>query len=278
MRTALDFFVDPAQVLAQDSQTDQLDRTQEKNADQCRCPAGDGHVGYELLVQDDRCGDHRERLRHKAQRRGDSQRHPGKREDGVRGHLDQPDERLAGDLVAPAVALHRHAHLAEPDPGAQARNVAVSFGQGDEQVDDASIHQAEQAGLLGDGNLGQAAEHGVKAAEECAFDERLLPVGSDGVHDVGAALPLRDEILHRFGPILEVRVHDDHRVAGGMPEAGVHRRHLAEIARQVHHPDIVVLRNQAGQVGEAAVRAAVVDEDEFRRAGQVSRQRQQPLE
>jgi len=61
-----------------------------------------------------------------------------------------------------------------------------------------------------------------------------------------------------------------------MPEAGVHRRHLAEIARQVHHPDIVVLRNQAGQVGEAAVRAAVVDEDEFHGIGQTGGDLKQP--
>jgi len=235
-------------------------------------------MGDESHVQDERSGHDRQRHRHDAQRRGDPQRHPREGKDGVRGHLDQSDERLAGELVSPAVPFHRHTHLAEADPGAQARDVTVPFGQGDEQVDDAAIHQAEQAGLLGDGDLGQAAEHGVETAEEGALDERLLTVGSDGVHDVGAALPLRDEILHRFGPILKVRIHDDHRITGGMPESGVHRRHLAEIARQVHHPDIAVLRNQAGQVGEAAVRAAVVDEDEFRRAGQLGRQRQQPVE
>ncbi len=63
--------------------------------------------------------------------------------------------------------------------------------------------------------------------------------------------------------VLEVGVHDHHRVAGGVAQAGEEGGLLAEVAAEGDVADARVARGELFQEGERTVAAAVVDVDEL---------------
>ena len=69
--------------------------------------------------------------------------------------------------------------------------------------------------------------------------------------------------LEQVGRILQVDVHRDQDVAPGVVDAGGERGLLAEVARQVDHPDAAVARAAVEQVGERVVARAVVHEHDL---------------
>jgi hypothetical protein len=71
------------------------------------------------------------------------------------------------------------------------------------------------------------------------------------------------ERRQQLGRLLEVAVDQEHPVAGRPGQPGHDRRVVAEVPRQVHHPDVPVLPPQVEGDGQGVVRRAVVDEHEL---------------
>jgi hypothetical protein len=76
-----------------------------------------------------------------------------------------------------------------------------------------------------------------------------------------AFLPFRHQPRNDFGRVLQVHVHGDDGVAGGLLQSGGERRFLAEVAGQVHHDQARAGLRGFQQAGQGVVGAAVVDED-----------------
>ena len=96
--------------------------------------------------------------------------------------------------------------------------------------------------------------------------------------DLETLPPLGDEIEHDLRRVLQIGVHDDDRLAAGMVHARGDRDLMAEIARQ---REVAIARVGPGAGGEhdaAGVAAAVVDEDDFRRAVERVEQPVEPQE
>ena len=98
---------------------------------------------------------------------------------------------------------------------------------------------------------------------------RVLPGAPLGVGHVDPRLPGLDQAQAHLGRILEIGVHDDHRVAvGHRVDARSDRDLVSEVARERQHAHPVVGGGQLEQEVEGAVTAPVVDLDELE--GQVA--------
>ncbi len=82
-------------------------------------------------------------------------------------------------------------------------------------------------------------------------------------HVVAVIDPVRDQLFDQRRRMLAVAVHEQHRAAAGMVEAGHQRGLLAEIARQRHHLEVERVGGQAARDRQRVVGAAVVDIDHF---------------
>jgi hypothetical protein len=164
--------------------------------------------------------------------------------------------------VAPGAAVLDR-HLVEPDPGDHPAQEPAVLGHRAQLRDDAPRHEPEVARLPLVGRARQALHQRVEAGCELALDQALVAPDAPRVDDVGARPRLRQHLGDELGRVLEIGVHQDHVVAARVVEAGRHRDLHAEIAAQLHEHD----RFAAGDPGlddlDAAVRRAVVDDDEL---------------
>ena len=88
---------------------------------------------------------------------------------------------------------------------------------------------------------------------------------SAGIDDVGASFVVTDHLGNDLRFILEVTVHQHHRVAARVIERRAHGRLMAEIARQGDEPDPLITAGGLGKQAARPVGAAVVDKDDFMR-------------
>ena len=90
--------------------------------------------------------------------------------------------------------------------------------------------------------------------------ERVAPLRLPARDEVVALVELREQPGDLGGIVLQVAVnrHDD--VPGGLAEARVERRRLAEVPAQADDADVVVRVVEPGERAEGAVGRAVVDE------------------
>ena len=109
-----------------------------------------------------------------------------------------------------------------------------------------------------------ARQHPVEDVRRALLERRVAPRAALGVGHVGPRLPGLDQLQAHLGRVLEVGVHDHHRVAPGRGvEAGGHRDLVAEVAGQRDHRDPLVGLAELEQQVERLVAAAVVDVDEL---------------
>ena len=80
-----------------------------------------------------------------------------------------------------------------------------------------------------------------------------------------ALAPFRDHLHEQFGRVLQVDIHRHHGIARGVLQPGGKSRLLTEIAAEVDHPNLQAGILLAQHHGEAVIRAAIIDEDEFER-------------
>ncbi len=95
-----------------------------------------------------------------------------------------------------------------------------------------------------------------------------LMVGGDpaahGVGNIGSVAPRVDETWDDVGWILEIGIHHDHCFTAGLEYSCGDGRLVAEVARQGEHSNAVVAGRPFKQPLVGCVRAAVVDDHDFR--------------
>ena len=133
-------------------------------------------------------------------------------------------------------ALHVvHAHLVVADPGEHAPEVAMSLRHGQHGVDHLPVDQAEVAGVDGDVDLAHRAEQPVEPPRGGQLRAALaLARLTDPVDHLVAGSPLLGHLRHDLGGVLEVGVHDDHRLTPRVLEAGGDGDLVPEVPRQPH--------------------------------------------
>ena len=133
-----------------------------------------------------------------------------------------------------------------------------------------------------------------RSTEVVQFDARHL-----GHHPIGDARrqPPRDGVVHPnlapsarnvitlvefgeqgrdvFGRVLQVAIHRDHDLTGGLMEPGGKRGGLAEIPPQLHYFQVSVGFRQVGQQLETVVGRSVVDEDDLIRPPEAGQHRRE---
>ena len=121
--------------------------------------------------------------------------------------------------------------------------------------DDAAGHEAEIAGVGRDFYIGDFVDHLVARGGDEFFDPRFAGAGAAlREDDVVALAPFREHLVNEFGRILEIDVHGDDGVAGGVFEAGEGGHRLAEAAGEAEEFDARITR-------------AVLQNDVFRAVG-----------
>ena len=88
-------------------------------------------------------------------------------------------------------------------------------------------------------------------------------VQSHAIDDVDTPAPLLDHGCHDFRRVLKIGIDDDHAVATSVVDARGDRDLVAEVARELQHSDVSILRREACELFIGAVPAAVVNKDEF---------------
>jgi len=140
----------------------------------------------------------------------------------------------------------------------------VTFAHLRERIDDAPAHQPKIAGIERDIDLRQPADEPIKQPRRDALEEPLpFARAADRVDDVIPFAPFGDEVDDQLGRILQVAVHQDHRVAARRLEPGGRGELVPEVARQVDDDELAHRPRDPAQCGERPVRAPVVDEDEL---------------
>ncbi len=113
---------------------------------------------------------------------------------------------------------------------------------------------------------------------ETALDPRLVgAVGALAVDHQVALAPLLHEGRDHLGRVLEIRIHDDDRVAPHMVEAGRDGDLLAEIAAERHRADPRVREALLANERQGIVAAPVVDENDLPDRGDAVEHRHEPL-
>src|SRR5207237_566303 len=100
--------------------------------------------------------------------------------------------RLLGFAGGAVVSIILDARLRETKPRAQAGDEAIALGELVEMVNDAAVHEAEDPGVGGAGEVGEAAENGVEELEPQRAHAVLGAAGSFAEHDGIAGFPFRD--------------------------------------------------------------------------------------
>lgn len=263
--TLFDFFVDSADVFAEDSDADELDAAKEEDADDSGGEAGDffspGEEGDDVEETQAEGGD------------GDEEAEIGCGAKGLEAEADHAVHRIANQLsqsllgfaVGAFLAVVEDAGLLEAQPASQAGDETVAFGELVEFIDDAAIHQAEDAGIGCAGQIGDAAEDRIekaKADAACAGFAARLALSED---DLAALLPGVDHVRDHFGRVLKIAVDKDDAIAARVVDAGGDGGLVAEVSGEIENFDAWIFSVNLPKHFERAVAAAVVDANQFPR-------------
>ena len=123
--------------------------------------------------------------------------------------------------------------------------------------------RVERAAEVADAHAGEAAQHPVDQRRRERPPPRVASYGTASAGDVRAGVDGGEELRDVLGLVLEVTVHRDEDVAAGAREAGVHRRMLAEVAREADGADARIAFVERAEPVEGVVAGAVVDDEEL---------------
>ena len=143
----LHLVIDPAQVFADDADHEQLHATQQQNDHERRCPPSDGVAADEPLI--DRPDSERMLNADAVNPRYVAMR-SGTRENPTMPLIPRPSDLRNVYFGSPANLrrpLERHGGLPESQPRPQPAQISIALGHAVEQVDHATVHQAEIAGV-----------------------------------------------------------------------------------------------------------------------------------
>ncbi len=90
-----------------------------------------------------------------------------------------------------------------------------------------------------------------------------VAISAFGEHHVSALLPLGNQPRDDADRILQVHVHGDHRIAGGVFQPGKQRRLLAEVTREVDQQYLFIDLCQRLGLLSCPIGAAIVDEHDL---------------
>src|SRR5206468_6077203 len=151
------------------------------------------------------------------------------------GEADQLPEAVLRSARVTGGALVLDPDLAEPDPAPEPAEKAPALRERHERARHPAVEEAEVAGVERDVDLGDRTQAPVEGRVGGALQEPVLAPAPDGVDDVVALAPLRDEARQHLGRILEIGVHGDDRITHRRVEARLQRRLMPEVAREVDH-------------------------------------------
>ena len=137
------------------------------------------------------------------------------------------------------------------------------LGDRSQLVDDTTREQGEVARVERQPHVGERGEEAVEEVVAGAESPVLLAVRAPCVDDVEPRQVDVDEPGDLLGRILQVAVHHDDDVPGGVVERGGQRRLVAEVPGEGQADDAGVGSGGGGDQLEGGVRAAVVDEDDL---------------
>jgi hypothetical protein len=198
--------------------------------------------------------------RYVAKRSGISE-NDGDAVDRERQHLR---DRILRRAAEARVAFVLDADLLVADPTHEAAQEAMFLARLRERVDHAPAHQAKVARVDRDRDVRQAPDRAVEDARGQEFEEALAAARlARGVHHVVALAPLLDDAFDQFGRILQIAVHQDHRIAARGVEPGGRGDLMSEVAREIDDRDPRICRAQRAQRRERTVARAVVDRDDL---------------
>ncbi len=264
VRTALHLVVNATEVFAEDADADELNAADEEDERDERGEAGLRDLDAEQAADDE---EHREAETAQADEDSgegdDAQRKFREADEAVDGVAKKSIQALAGLAGGAVVAVVERFRAAEADPGAEAGEEAVAFGEAVEGFDGGAVEEAEGAGVGFDRKVGEPAEAAVEEFEAEAAEAALLARTADGEDDLRALAPAGDEVGDVFGRILQIGVHGDDGVGGaGGGEAGFECGLVAEIAGELDELEAgILVMNRLDDVA-GTIAAAVVDEDD----------------
>ena len=172
-------------------------------------------------------------------------------------------------LLLPAARAGRskaHRSLAEPDPGEHAAHEPVALGHGEKAVERFTVDQAEIAGVARRRDVAQPRHEAIEEIRRRPL-EPAFAFARDalGRHDVVALLPFGDHREHDLGRVLQIPVHYDDRVSGGVIEPDGDCDLMTEIARQLDQPVALVGARLGLDHDRAGIVRSVVDDDHLAR-------------
>ena len=108
--------------------------------------------------------------------------------------------------------------------------------------DDPAIHQPKIAGINRNFNIRDLAQQPVEIFRCGQFEPGFAgPFGAHGINHFVALAPFCDHLEHHFGRILQVGVHDDHRITLRKVRAGRNRHLVAKITTKVDYLNTLIL-------------------------------------
>ena len=152
-----------------------------------------------------------------------------------------------------------HPRAGQPQQGGQEAVHAVERRNAMQEI---GAVGAQGASDIGDRFAGDPIADPVRDARRGPAQPAVLPVGADAADDiVGTETNEEPGDVRRI--VLQIGVERDQGGAASVAEAGRERRRLVAVAPQADHPHTMVLCRQSAQDLRAAVRAAVVDVEDF---------------
>ena len=103
----------------------------------------------------------------------------------------------------------------------------------------------------------------IEGGVQRALQPALLALLADGIHHVVPFAPFGDELRQHLRRILQVGIHDDHAVAPGMVQPGADGDLMPEVARELHHRHVRIVRGEIVHDRQAPIAAAVIHEDDL---------------
>jgi hypothetical protein len=268
--------VDPAYVLADQAEREELHAAEEQDDDGRGREARNRPVGEEPQVEHEQDAEKAHRGGADAEQRPEAQGEVAEPDDAVERQVHEPPEGVLGGAAGARIAVVRERGLAKAGPRAQPAHEPVALAHAHHDVGHAAIHQAEVAAVERNVEPRQHPQQPVEQLIGDALDPGLLTRAAHRVDHVPPLAPHPDELGHQLRRILQVAVHDDHGVARRVLEPGADRHLMPEVARQPDDLQAGVAAVCLAQRLERPIGAAVVDQNRFpgADAGAVQRPRQ----
>ena len=123
----------------------------------------------------------------------------------------------------------------------------------------------ERASCIVDAVVGKKVPHAVGDSGRYFFHQAILPFQSPSTHEI-VGVSMGQKLQDVRTVLLEVAIDLDDDVSGRLIKARVERTGLTVVSVEVEYPNLGVLPRQAVQLFAAAIAAAIVHKDNFKRS------------